>query len=436
MAIKATEKFPRSTVTRLCRDFNELMKYPIKGANAMPMDPTDISIWKAVVTGIEGSPMEGVQVYFGLEFSAEYPTKPPFAYFISPIIAISSSQHLDKKGRTVICNSLFSNYYNHHSDWGAGGAAGWSSSYTVSTILIQMTEMISAGLLISNKASAIKAIKGASIPKEYLIDIPEPTIISKHLTEEEAKTINTDVSGPKCYALQISHIDGFLGICVHKNHIYHGEYLSQEGLNKGVKSTSGDKIFSLWLPMFINADHWEKNRSQFNERFKKKTPSEIISMYSEPFITTIFNFFTKKPKKISNSFIETLMIYYRTMKQLVLENGLCDDYDSELMMFLESNDVAIMESCYKIDAINFLLNKLLNMILSDRFGWREIGLRMEILICEWNNKKTEDIVTISHIELFKIGELFEVIKNYPIEWIDINYGAVDPMTMKTIDDIF
>lgn len=431
----APDKLPRSTLTRLCRDYKELMKHPIAGANATPMSSTNMAVWKAVVSGAKGSPMEGVSVYFGLEFPAEYPAKPPYAYFISPIVNKGGAYEADPKGRIVICNSLFGNYYNLHSDWGAGTGTGWSSSYTVSTILIQMTELISAGLLISNSKSQVETIKKAVIPEEYLIDIPEPTIISKHLTDEEVKTMDTEIKGPVCYALHGSHKETFLGVCIQGKSIYHGEYLSYEAYKNGVKSTSRDKLFSTWLPMYINPDHWSKNHKYLTEIFKSKTPSEIITMYAEPFIQTVYTFFTIKPKKISSSLIETLMIYYRTMKQLVLENSLDDEFEGELIMFLESNDVAIMESCEKANATIFILNKLLAMLFSDKFGWRETGLRIEILVCEWNTKKTETPTAIPYQELLKMGELLEVIKNYPIEWIDQNFGVVDTSTMKTINDI-
>eukprot|EP00662_Eupelagonemidae_sp_cell21_P030989 gene30988-28951_t len=89
-----------------------LDRNPIAGANAAPVDG-NILVWHA-------------------NFPADYPVAPPHAFFVT-----------DSKGRTAVCLDLFGNFKQIHTEWGKDGqASGWSSSYDVSTILVNMQAML------------------------------------------------------------------------------------------------------------------------------------------------------------------------------------------------------------------------------------------------------------------------------------------------------
>ncbi len=145
---------------RLMSDYQDLIKRPIAYANAMPLDDADLRVWKCVVQSVQDGPYHLVPIYFTLEFPYNYPNAPPHAYFNSPINYKGGAQVKDSKGRSVVCLDLFGNFGKVHTEW-SSAASGWSTAYSVTTILLQMQSALSEDYLDqSNEAITIlKAYK-------------------------------------------------------------------------------------------------------------------------------------------------------------------------------------------------------------------------------------------------------------------------------------
>ena len=67
---------------RLKRELQSLGKNPIENIEALPLE-TNIREWHYVIKGTQGTPYEGGYYHGKLEFSKEYPLKPP-AIRLSP----------------------------------------------------------------------------------------------------------------------------------------------------------------------------------------------------------------------------------------------------------------------------------------------------------------------------------------------------------------
>ncbi|XP_056098742.1 ubiquitin-conjugating enzyme E2 B isoform X2 [Rhinichthys klamathensis goyatoka] len=67
---------------RLMRDFKRLQEDPPTGVSGAPSE-NNIMLWNAVIFGPVGTPFEDGTFKLVIEFSEEYPNKPPTVRFIS-----------------------------------------------------------------------------------------------------------------------------------------------------------------------------------------------------------------------------------------------------------------------------------------------------------------------------------------------------------------
>ena len=65
---------------RLMRDFKRLQKDPPVGIQAAPLD-SNVMVWQAVIFGPDETPWEGGTFKLILEFTEDYPNKPPSVKF-------------------------------------------------------------------------------------------------------------------------------------------------------------------------------------------------------------------------------------------------------------------------------------------------------------------------------------------------------------------
>jgi ubiquitin-conjugating enzyme E2 A len=69
---------------RLLRDFKRLQKDPPLGIQAAPLE-NNVLNWAAVIFGPDDTPWEGGTFKLLLEFTEDYPNKPPTVQFSSKI---------------------------------------------------------------------------------------------------------------------------------------------------------------------------------------------------------------------------------------------------------------------------------------------------------------------------------------------------------------
>lgn len=247
-----------SATRRLMTDLVGLIKSPVPYANASPIDDADLRIWKCVVQG-RGGPYDGIPIYFTLEFPSDYPNSAPHAYFNSPIAYHGGAQVKDAKGRSVVCLDLFGNFGKIHTEWGSS-ASGWSPSYSVSTILLQMQSAIMDSYL-DKSPKSVEQVRSFKVPSELLLDIP-----TEEPTSSSTSSFKSSVELPMCYVTRdsISKLgEAFcygIGVPDRPSGSLTSpcEHLNVKAFTEGVRKSSTNKSFSEILPLYIKEQHWTK----------------------------------------------------------------------------------------------------------------------------------------------------------------------------------
>lgn len=120
----ATRKNKMSTPARrrLMRDFKRLQEDPPTGVSGAPTD-NNIMIWNAVIFGPHDTPFEDGTFKLTIEFTEEYPNKPPTVRFVSKMF------HPNVYADGGICLDILQNR--------------WSPTYDVSAILTSIQSLLS-----------------------------------------------------------------------------------------------------------------------------------------------------------------------------------------------------------------------------------------------------------------------------------------------------
>jgi len=107
---------------RLLRDFKKLQEDPPNtGITAAPQED-NLMQWQAVIFGPEDTPWEGGTFQLSLEFSEEYPNKPPVVKFLTKMF------HPNIYNDGSICIDILQNQ--------------WSSIYDVAAILTSIQSLL------------------------------------------------------------------------------------------------------------------------------------------------------------------------------------------------------------------------------------------------------------------------------------------------------
>uniref|UniRef100_A0AAA9SC36 Ubiquitin conjugating enzyme E2 A n=2 Tax=Bos TaxID=9903 RepID=A0AAA9SC36_BOVIN len=131
---------------RLMRDFKRLQEDPPAGVSGAPSE-NNIMVWNAVIFGPEGTPFEDGTFKLTIEFTEEYPNKPPTVRFVSKMF------HPNVYADGSICLDILQNR--------------WSPTYDVSSILTSIQEgefkrlgQRSATIMITHTFSPCKILTG------------------------------------------------------------------------------------------------------------------------------------------------------------------------------------------------------------------------------------------------------------------------------------
>lgn len=121
-----------ATVKRLLIDLNEIKQNPLTTVSAAPLDD-NLFIWHANVMGIDSSPYAGAIFHIELQFPDNYPESPPSVKVLTPIP--HPHVHGDK-----VCLDLLSDFDGYFKRSASTGVyhTGWSSAYSVLSILLQL----------------------------------------------------------------------------------------------------------------------------------------------------------------------------------------------------------------------------------------------------------------------------------------------------------
>lgn len=122
--------FKEAARKRLLKDLKEIESNPLDTIYAQPLE-NDLFEWHANLVGISGTDYEGVVFHLIMEFPADYPLRPP------KVRMASNMQHRHVYG-TWICLDML----EAHPE--AKQYSGWSSSYSVYSILLQLQAFLFA----------------------------------------------------------------------------------------------------------------------------------------------------------------------------------------------------------------------------------------------------------------------------------------------------
>ncbi|KAK1423312.1 hypothetical protein QVD17_18610 [Tagetes erecta] len=106
---------------RLMRDFKRLQQDPPAGISGAPYD-NNIMLWNAVIFGPDDTPWDGGTFKLTLQFSEDYPNKPPTVRFISRMF------HPNIYADGSICLDILQNQ--------------WSPIYDVAAILTSIQSLL------------------------------------------------------------------------------------------------------------------------------------------------------------------------------------------------------------------------------------------------------------------------------------------------------
>ncbi|PAA87844.1 hypothetical protein BOX15_Mlig031575g1 [Macrostomum lignano] len=135
---------------RLIRDFKRLQEDPPAGVSGAPNDNNILS-WNCVIFGPQDTPFEDGTFQLSMEFSEEYPNKPPVVRFLSKMF------HPNVYADGSICLDILQ--------------TKWSPTYDVSAILTSIQSLldepnpnspansVAAGLYQENKREYEKRVK-------------------------------------------------------------------------------------------------------------------------------------------------------------------------------------------------------------------------------------------------------------------------------------
>lgn len=384
-------------IKRLARDLRELRKDPLIGANAAPLED-NMMVWHCTTLGPQGTPYEDIPLHWILEFTNQYPVVAPKAFF--PITFGKGHGYAidkDSKGRTYICMNIFSNYDGHHPEWKNKVGEGWSSSYTVGTVLLQFQSALSDSHFISHRSDNVEATKkdalkyscpecdhDGSDPEKWR---PILETSKSEQVETESETVKSDshkipskpTFEPICYATRQNLSDdqpilGF-GLCLTEDRFTEitkisspYEFLSLEAYNQGVRQTSSKKKFDNWIPLYINQEHWERAQPEFESRVLN-----LMNEQKEDLRKCILNFFGlfmggmfdgNLQMTINDHFIEGYFSMHRTL--LAYEAEFKDYANTEVEKLLTSRETLTPTPSHSVDY-------WIMLIFLSKFNWEELA---------------------------------------------------------------
>lgn len=119
-----------NSARRLQKDFKELedSQIPLFGVSARPLS-SSLYVWHGNLRGPEGTVFEGGVFHIELTFPQDYPVSPPAIKLFTPMA------HPNVLGNVSICLDILDKDQKQIYQ-------GWTSAYTVETVLIQLQSFL------------------------------------------------------------------------------------------------------------------------------------------------------------------------------------------------------------------------------------------------------------------------------------------------------
>ena len=151
-----------SNVSRITKELEEFRKDPPKNITAGPIDPSNLSVWKAVIIGPEGSPYAGGFFQIDIILSSDYPYKAPNMVFKTKIY------HCNINSFGAICLDILK--------------GNWSPAITINSALISVSSLLTE----------------PNPDDPYVIEIANHLRSDRSAHDEEAKRWTKEFARPDC----------------------------------------------------------------------------------------------------------------------------------------------------------------------------------------------------------------------------------------------
>jgi len=379
--------FPPTTLKRIQKDLKSLSKEPVINCGAAPRED-DLTFWDAVIeiemtekvtnkTKQVRPKTINIPMHFNIQFPSNYPVSAPsigFSYeFKYDLGASYQKTEGPLKGKKVLCLDLLGNFDKIHTEWKNEIGSGWTSAYSVSSILVNLQSILS-GLDESYKRDHVareKLIKSAlgfqlkfpdSIPKIARQKDIDVAVLNKKLPTELVKLSeklgihedaeklrelskyfeklggNNGVDGPfkdetveideniKCYVTGSNYTEDVLGYGISavvqgRNNIAlssPAELLSLTAFQNGHRQSAVKTTFKFFIPAFINPKHGPENAG-----WQKCLQSSIAEIGDK--VYNIQNNLAKSAYQIFPRLINTMVL--EMMKSPVVADESCFEWD-------------------------------------------------------------------------------------------------------------
>ena len=192
--------YPAIVLKRIKKDLSSLKKEPVVNAAAAPNNG-DLTFWDAVIrVPITHQNTKHVDLHFNIVFPTDYPqSAPSIGFSCSFPYSLGASYVKDDgplKGKLVLCMDILGNFDHVHTEWKNNVGSGWSPSYNVSSLLLNLQTILSEldGSLDPEDRNKLvdQTEKLFKANPEIFLDIPttktrEIAIIASKLSEKGCK---------------------------------------------------------------------------------------------------------------------------------------------------------------------------------------------------------------------------------------------------------
>jgi ubiquitin-protein ligase len=326
---------------RIMKDLLEIKRNPLQGISALPLD-NNIFLWHANLLGPVNTPWEGGIFHMTISIPTDYPNNPPSINLSTKI------SHPNVSGNKICLDILESNTKG----------TGWSPSYTIQSLLIQLQSFLfeaEISKILANienpKDYEVKKkewLSGVKWSVEQSINFKDSTVghyppkkpwpplnilDEKYFILSEEERINSEL---QCYYTKQTYLEDALGygVTLTKN-LRTGElksifanldFVSLRAFNNhNLRKSSTNTSFTHWLPVYINDKNGKKaiyltekaisiistgtSKGKFN-------PLMVLEIYPKLMSTMIVEVMTDKKTASLRSF-RAYYSFYRTLAQFV-----------------------------------------------------------------------------------------------------------------------
>lgn len=388
---------------RLLADLRELERQPLPMVSARPLEH-DLFTWHCNLMGPENTPYAGGLFHFVLSFPHNYPNKPPSARVLSPI------PHPHVHG-DLVCLDLLSDYASYFLSVDSGEkvlGTGWSSAYSVQTILLQMqaflmelgdesddagpyndeADRVGLEVCLRRIPRAIQKARAFSCHTcPHVPGCPWPPVVTKleinQLPKKEADIIREELV---CFHSRRHFTEDVLGIDI--SLIWNNRKNEPSEINTNldllsytaysvdsVRQTVMGDAFTHWLPLYVNEEHGERAETLLRKslsvictgnegRFRPEMAFETLAKLCNTMVVNVMAERTHASLKALSG--------YCAFQRLILH--FARQYPSLVKAANSMVDMFVENESYRTKEVVKALGEFLPLLTITEKSWKDIAL--------------------------------------------------------------